>query len=160
METIAIYFEPVAKSYGISTVTGVVMVRAPLSRESFSRNLRPDRRPAPADEKFIFVMVQYEAELKASLLAVTQPEGIVGILTSFGLSESPDIVVQPVDMLFFQGPHFFERHGIAASVVAKLREKRAELIAAGFSSSMAYLVLPAGTAESAKTALAECLHLP
>jgi hypothetical protein len=160
METIAVYFEPVARPYGIETVIGVAMVRAPLSRENFLKNLRLAPTPSSAPEKFLFVMVQYETDAEASLFAVTQPEEIAGILTSFGLSESPEIIIQPVDMLFFQGPHFYERYGIAASVVAKLREKKTDLIAAGFSGSMAYLVVPAGAAESAKAALAECLHLP
>ena len=160
METIAVYFEPVAKSYGIHTVKGVVMVRAQLSRENFLKNSRHGPMPSSAAEKFLFVMVQYETDTEVSLFAVTQPEEIEGLLTSFGLPERPGIIIQPVDVLFFQGPHFYERYGIAASIASKLREKKAGLIAAGFSGSMAYLVVPVGTAESAKAALAECLHLP
>jgi len=59
-----------------------------------------------------------------------------------------------------QGPHFYERYGIAAAVLDKLREKKAGLLLAGFSGSMAYLVVPDGTAKSAKAALAECFRLP
>jgi hypothetical protein len=63
-------------------------------------------------------------------------------------------------MVLFQGPHFYERYGIAAAALDKLREKKAALLLAGFSGSMAYLVVPDGTAESAMAALAECFQLP
>ena len=91
METIAVYFEPVAKSYGIHTVKGVVMVRAQLSRENFLKNSRHAPMPSSAAEKFLFVMVQYETDTEASLFAVTRPEEIEGLLTSFGLPERPGI---------------------------------------------------------------------
>ena len=165
METIAVYFESVAKSYGLLTVTGVVMVRTPLDFRYVSPGGFPEPPPAPAAGKFSFVLVQCEPEGVATLHAVAPPEDIPAILESFGRRAAADAVngevaLQPVEMVVFQGPHFYERYGIAAAALEKLREKKAGLLLSGFSGSMAYLVVPAGTAESAKAALAECFRLP
>ena len=164
METIAVYFEPVAKSYGPQTVTGVVMVQTPLAFESMSRSGRPGSSPAPPSGKFSFVMLQCAPDGAATLYAVAPPEDIPAVLDSFGrqVADARDagLGMQPVEMVLLQGPHFYERYGIAAAVLDKLREKKAGLLLAGFSGSMAYLVVPNGTAEVAKAALAECFHLP
>ena len=165
METIAVYFEPVAKSYGPHTVTGVVMVETPLAFESIARSDRSGSSPAAGSGKFSFVMLQRELEGAATLYAVAPPEDIPAILESFGQPAAADAAdaglrMQPVEMVLLQGPHFYERYGIVATVLEKLRERKIELRLAGFSGNMAYLVVPDGTAEIAKTALAECLHLP
>jgi len=165
METIAVYFEPVAKSYGLHTVTGVVMVRTPLGFEPLPQSARQVSSPAPPAGKFSFVMLQCEPDGTATLYAVAPPEDIPAILEAFGRPSAGDamdaeIGMQPVEMVLFQGPHFYERYGIAATALEKLREKKAGLLLAGFSGSMAYLVVPDGTAESAKAALAECFRLP
>ncbi len=165
METIAVYFEPVAKSYGLHTVTGVAMVRTPLDLGRVPQSERPGPPPGPPCAKFSFVVLQWEPEQAAELYAVAAPEDIPAVLESFDRWASADTAAgardrQPVEMVFFQGPHFYERYGIAATALDKLREKKTGLLLAGFSGSMAYLVVPAGTADSAKAALAECFRLP
>ena len=165
METIAVYFEPVAKSYSPHTVTGVVMVETPLAFESISRSGCPGPSPAAASGRFSFVTLQREPDGAATLYAVAPPEDIPALLASFGRPAAADAAdaglrMQPVEMVLLQGPHFYERYGIAAAVLEKLRKKKAVVLLAGFSGNMAYLVVPDGTAEIAKTALAECLHLP
>jgi hypothetical protein len=165
METIAVYFEPVAKSYGLQTITGLVMVRTAFAIESFRPSGRPETPPAPADGQFSFVMLQGEPDGAAVMYAVAAAADIPAVLDALGPRTEGNargraIDRQPVEMVIFQGPHFYERYGIAAAALEKLREKRADLLLAGFSGSMAYLVVPAGTAESARAALAECLSLP
>ncbi|MBI5581706.1 MAG: hypothetical protein HY895_21335 [Deltaproteobacteria bacterium] len=164
METIAVYFEPVAKSYGLHTVRGVVMVRTSLTLD-LSANSWPGSSPAPQAGKFSFVMLQCEPDGSATLYTVAPPEDIHTVLQSFGWRKAADagqaeLGLQPVEIVLFQGPHFYERYGIAAAALDKLREKKAELLLAGFSGSMAYIVVPDGTAEVAKAALTECFHLP
>lgn len=165
METIAVYFEPVAKSYGLHTVTGVAMVRTPLDLGRVPRSECPGPPPRPPCGKFSFVMLQWEPGQAGILYAVAAPEDIPAVLKSFGRWAVADTAAgardrQPVEMVFFQGPHFYERYGIAAAALDKLREKKAGLLLAGFSGSMAYLVVPTRTAESVKAALAECFRLP
>ncbi len=166
METIAVYFEPIAKSYGLHRITGVVMVRTPLALEIWPRSKRMRPLPAGPAGKFSFVMLQCDpGEETATLYAVAPPKEIPAVLESFGRRGAGDaggarLDVQPVEMVLFQGPHFYERYGIAAAALDTLREKKAALLLAGFSGSMAYLVVPDGTAESAMAALAECFQLP
>jgi hypothetical protein len=165
METIAVYFEAVAKSYGPHTVTGVVMVETPVAFESIARSDGPGSPPAAGSGKFSFVMLQRELDGTAVLYAVAPPEDIPSVLEAFGrpaaaAAADAGLRMQPVEMVLLQGPHFYERYGIAAAVLDKLRERKAVLLLAGFSGSMAYLVVPEGTAEIVRAALAECLHLP
>jgi hypothetical protein len=162
METIAVYFEPITKSYGPHTVTGVVMVETPLASASMARSDCPRSSPAAGSGKFSFVMLQREFDDTATLYAVAPPEDIPAVLESLGRPAAADaeLRMQPVEMVLLQGPHFYERYGIAAAVLGKLRERKVVLLLAGFSGSMAYLVVPAGMAEIARAALAECLHLP
>ncbi len=166
METIAVYFEPIAKSYGLHRITGVVMVRTPLALETWLRSGRTRPSPAGPAGKFSFVMLQCDpGEGTATLYAVAPPKDIPAVLESFGRREAAEtgdagLDVLPVEMVLFQGPHFYERYGIAAAALDKLQEKKAALLLAGFSGSMAYLVVPNGTAESAMAALAECFQLP
>jgi len=160
METIAVYFEPVAKSYGVHSVTDVRLVQSSMPAGAGARYPRGIPTSFSEAGRFSFVMLQYDPSGEARLHAVARPEEIAGVLGAFGLSEGPDVLIRPVDLLFFQGPHFYERYGIAASAVAKLREKKSEMLAAGFSGSMAYMIVPHGTAEGVQAALAECFRLP
>ncbi len=163
METIAVYFEPVAKSYGVHAVTGMVMAQVRLDLEAAAPGGLPTPAPAPPAGKFAFVMLQCEPGEAAVLSAVARPEEISAILPAFMPfveAGGPRPSLLPVEMVLFQGPHFYERYGIAAAALDKLREKEVGLLLAGFSGSMAYLVVPEGAAESAKAALAECFHLP
>ena len=166
METIAVYFEPVAKSYGLHRITGVVMVQPPLPFSTWARSGRAKPSPAAPSGRFSFVMLQTDPDGEAAILyAVAPPEEIPAVLESFGRSAAagpgdPGPDLQPVEMVLFQGPHFYERYGIAAAALDKLRAKKAVLLLAGFSGSMAYLVVPYGTAEPAMAALAECLRFP
>lgn len=160
METIALYFEPVAKSYGLETFSGLVMVQVPARAAS-----RFPASQAPAG-RFAFVLLQSEPGERPMLSAVLRPEDLPAFRTGVGLSEAPGdgaddgMAPQPVEMVVFQGPHFYERYGIAAAALQALGNQGARVLLAGFSGSMAYLVLPAGAAQSATAALAECLRLP
>jgi hypothetical protein len=165
METIAVYFEPVARAYGLQTITGLVMVRAPLELAGFPPIPDPGPSSTAAPGRFAFVMLQGEPAEAAVLHVVAAPEDISAVLASIrsgpageGWEAQPDC--KPVEMVVFQGPHFYERYGIASTVLETLREKAIEVVAAGFSGSMAYLVFPAGKSESARAALMECLRLP
>jgi hypothetical protein len=159
METIAVYFEPVAKSYGLETFTGLVMVRVPVGAGV--------GRPAgqASAGRFAFVMLQSEPGETSALTAVLRPEDLPEFRAGVGLpavngAGPAGMDSQPVEMVVFQGPHFYERCGIAAAALEALGTQDARVLLAGFSGSMAYLVVPAGAAQAATAALAKCLRLP
>ena len=151
MDTIAVYFEPVAKSYGPQTVTGVVMVQTPLAIESMSRSDRSASSPAPPSGKFSFVMLQCDPDGAATLYAVAPPEDIPAVLDSFGqqVADARDagLGMQPVEMVLLQGPEFKEeRYGIAAAVLDKLREKRPSCCSQGSRATWPIWLSRTGTA--------------
>ncbi|MFO7709481.1 MAG: hypothetical protein R6V84_15035 [Desulfobacterales bacterium] len=75
METIAVTFEPVAKTYGLQWITGVVMVQTPLPFSTWARSGRAKTSPAGPSGRFSFVMLQTDPGGEAATLyAVAPPE--------------------------------------------------------------------------------------
>ncbi len=68
--------------------------------------------------------------------------------------------VSPAELVFFQGPHFGDRHGIADVAVAALGGKGVEMTAIVCSGACVYIVLPEGKSEEAVLILAETFEIP
>lgn len=69
-------------------------------------------------------------------------------------------VVSPVELLFFYGPHFAERYGIADSAFSILSKKGIPILAATCTGSAVFLVFPAGKASEAAGALVDGFEVP
>jgi aspartokinase len=68
--------------------------------------------------------------------------------------------VLPVEVVFFYGPHFGERYGIAEAALRALEGGGIHTTAAACSVSCVYLVLPEGQSEEAVRALSETFEVP
>jgi len=66
----------------------------------------------------------------------------------------------PVEMVFFQGPHFGDRYGILEAAVRGLAERKVKMTAAACSGACIYIVLPEGKSEEAVAALSEVFEIP
>ena len=69
-------------------------------------------------------------------------------------------VITPVELLFFQGPHYGDRFGIADFTYRALKDHADGLLAAVFSCASIYLVLPEGSADGARDRLAASFNIP
>ena len=69
-------------------------------------------------------------------------------------------VKSPVELIYFHGPHFGDRHGIADSAFSVLSGKKIPILAAGCSGSAIHLVLPENGIQRAKPILADILEVP
>ena len=158
-ETAAVYFEPRAKSYGINSEAGLILVQPTLPARALRPNT-PASDAASSGNRFVFVSMEAQSGRAPILHVVARPGEIEGILSALGPAVGPGVSARAVDALSFQGPHFCERYGIAAAAISTLRDKGLDLIAAGFTGNMAYLILPAGSAETATAVLKECFNTP
>jgi aspartokinase len=66
----------------------------------------------------------------------------------------------PAELVFFQGPHFGDRYGIADVALEALAGKGVEMMAIVCSGACVYVVLPEGKSEEAVLALAETFEIP
>jgi aspartokinase len=64
------------------------------------------------------------------------------------------------ELVFFQGPHFGDRYGIADVAVEALAGKGVEMTAIVCSGACIYIVLPGGKSEEAVLVLAETFEIP
>jgi aspartokinase len=64
------------------------------------------------------------------------------------------------DLVFFQGPHFGDRHGILDVAVQALAAKGIRMMALACSGACIYLVVPEGRSEETVLALGECFEVP
>jgi len=66
----------------------------------------------------------------------------------------------PAELVFFQGPHFGDRYGIAEVAVAALASGRVQMMAVVCSGACVYIVLPEGRSEEAVRVLAGTFDIP
>lgn len=95
------------------------------------------------------------------LLLVMEPEVaacLSRLLREKGLG--PLEVEAPVALLFFQGPHYGDRHGIADTALRALEDHGLAPLASACSQSCIYLVLPDAEAEEGESALSAVFLIP
>lgn len=68
--------------------------------------------------------------------------------------------VAPVEVIFFYGPHFGDRYGIAEVALRCLAQRGIHATATACSGSCVYLVLPEGRSEEALRVLSETFDIP
>lgn len=74
--------------------------------------------------------------------------------------EAFDYRTAPADLVFFQGPHFGDRYGIADAAVGALSNRGIAITAIVCSGACIYIVLPEGKSEEAVLVLAEAFEVP
>jgi aspartokinase len=76
------------------------------------------------------------------------------------LSGEGTVRVLPVEVVYFYGPHFGDRYGIAEAALKVLTESGIRATASACSGSCVYLVLPEGQSEEAVRALSRTFEIP
>jgi aspartokinase len=99
----------------------------------------------------LYLLIKYEWEERI----VTRLRQIIG-----GEPRESIHVTSPVGLIYFQGPHFGDRYGIADSAFRTLSRRAIPILAAGCSASSIYLVLPAERIKQGRTLLAKAFELP
>ena len=78
-----------------------------------------------------------------------------------GLEFPPGMQVEaPVELIYFQGPHFGDRYGIADAALGALADAKVPLRAMACSGASVYIVVPEGFARQAGKALSQAFIVP
>ena len=142
METIAVYWEQPIKTYGFQKVTDLVLVEFsyPLKEvTSLGGILSQD---AFQKVKAEFMLVQEFGETMSIALCLSEKEHKdfwVSVAEAAGLTACE--YTYPVGIIYFHGPHFGDRYGIAEATFSALSEADIDIVASGCSASSVFVVL-------------------
>lgn len=165
METIAVYWEPKIKTYGFQDATDLSLLELEFKSEQTSEWGSGIQEMGNTGIRFELVLIQYVREQGLRLYILFKRKWEDKVIPHIRRVIRKDDgetfhVTSPVELIFFYGPHFGDRYGIADSVFKTLSRNSIPILAAGCSGSAVYLVLPERMAMEAKTLLAEAFEVP
>jgi len=165
LETVAVYWESKIKTYGFKDVPGLSLLTL-----EFQSGQLPEwglRLYEIGDSEFHFELIftQLKEKNVLQLYLLFKRKWEERLITHINQVIRKDVgetfhVTSPVDMVCFFGPHFGERYGIADAVFRALPPAAIPVLAASFSGSIIYLILPEGMAKKAKVLLAKTFEVP
>ena len=164
METVAMYWEPQIKTYGFHVVKNLALYKYSIPVDLPAPWEHAIERLEEGQNRFQLVCAQLSASSDLELRLLCEPEQGVSLARHIE-AEIPAVadrrqVTTPVELLFFQGPHFGDRFGIADFTFKALKEKADQLLASVFACASVYLILPEGAADETKTLLAAAFRIP
>ena len=165
METVAMYWEPKIKTYGFQVVKSLAVYRYVISANLSTHWDRALEFIEHGPDRFHLICGHLNPSLELSLMLLCDPDQgrsfsrrlAAGMPTGDGCLGQ---VTTPVELLFFQGPHFGDRFGIADFTYRALNDHADRLLAAVFSCASIYLVLPEGAADEARERLTAAFTIP
>ncbi len=164
METIAVYWENKIKTYGFQIERELSLFQisiAPQALAGFGSALFNET----SDIHFSWVLVQPSSThtLKIYILLDQKWEQpIQALLERYrGNAKVLDLRVKsPVEMVFFHGPHFGDRYGIADTALGTLRRKGLPILIAGCTGASVYIIVPEHCSAEAKDILSDVFDTP
>jgi hypothetical protein len=164
METVAMYWEPQIKTYGFHVVKDLALYKYKIPADLPAGWERAIERIEAGQNRFQLVCAQLGESSELELLLLCEPEQGVSLARHIE-AEIPAVadrrqVTTPVELLFFQGPHFGDRFGVADFTFKALKEKADLLLAVVCACASIYLILPEGAADETKTLLTAAFRIP
>jgi len=145
METIAVYWEPQIRIYGVTTVTNLSLYTTVFPAGELASRGELIASMGQAGVTFELVTLQPlaagEMRLSLVLAADAARDRLVPRLLEAG--PRPWRRLAPVEMVYLHGPHFQDRYGIAEAAIAPVLTASIPLLASGCSGTSIHLVVPA-----------------
>jgi hypothetical protein len=165
VETIAFYWEPIIRIYGFQTATELSLMSFGIAPSRMAALGLSFYAAGAGKGLFRGIFAQSDDGNRFQvylLLDRKQVETAVShIETELGSADPVKIsIIEPVDLIYFQGPHFGDRYGIADAVFNALGAHPVPVLVSGFSGSVIYLVVPGGSVQAAERSLAEAFTVP
>lgn len=165
METIAVYWEETIRTYGIQVEKNLCLVQADilapkvdvlgqLLAELGEEGTKPRLILAHQFEaERLRISMVFQEKFKKQLVQFTTRPAVVDVTSSF-------VIDCPVEMLYFHGPHFGDRYGIADMAATALKKKNIRYMVMGCSAASVHLVFPENVGDRAKKALGSVFNTP
>ena len=165
VETIAVYWEENIRTYGIQVEKNLCLVQAdvlPTRLAALGQQLAElgqgeiKTRLILAhhfDPGVLRITMVFEEKWKKQLVEFYRSPAVEHIFRSFEIDS-------PVEMLYFHGPHFGDRYGIAGMAGHALKNNNIRYIAMGCSAASVHFIFPENWADKAKKALGSVFNTP
>ncbi|MDM8544590.1 hypothetical protein QUF90_26220 [Desulfococcaceae bacterium HSG9] len=163
METVAVYWEPTIKTYGFNEITDMSLVRMASDNLEKIGSLIDELDSVKNQFALLWNQNDSQHDIKSICLGVSgqNRRHAVALLKQKCLSKNIDFIdeIYPAGIVYFHGPHYGDRYGIAETVFKTLNGK-VKIIAAGFSGAAVYLVFPGGDVKTAIALLSQTFETP
>jgi len=165
METVAMYWEPQIKTYGFQVKKNLALYEYALSADLSAQWGRFVGSVEDSRNRFHLLCAQMNASGGLELLLLCDPKLGASLACDIE-TEMPQStgcrcrVTAPVELLFFQGPHYGDRYGIVDFMLQALGDNAESILATACSCASVYLVLSNGCAEKIRAVLAEAFSIP
>jgi aspartokinase len=164
LETIAVYWENKIKTYGFQVERDLSLFQismAPRALTRFGSVVFNDT----SDIQFGWVLVQASSTHTLEihiLLDQKWEQPMHALLESYRRdAKGLDLRVKsPVEMVFFHGPHFGDRYGIADTALGTLRRKGLPILIAACTGASVYIIVPEHRSAEAKDILSDVFDTP
>lgn len=164
METIAVYWENRAKTYGLQVERELSLFQistTPSELAGLGSMLWKDT----SGIRFSWILVQTSSRqlLKISLLLSQKWVPAMQVLVGRSREDGIPLDIQiasPVELVYFHGPHFGDRYGIADTALGTLRRKGLPILAAGCTGASVYIVSPEQYSAETKQILSDVFDTP
>jgi len=142
METIAVYWEKPIKTYGFQKVLDLALVEFSYPLKEIASLGKILSQDALQKVKTEFIVVQEVGETISLTLCLSEKEcRDFRVSVAEGPGSAPCEYTYPVGIIYFHGPHFGDRYGIAEATFSTLAEAGIEIVASGCSASSVFVVL-------------------
>lgn len=160
METIAVYWESRVKTYGFQRIPQVALIElsCPIGTiKSLGEILTHDDIQAL---KAPFIVAQESDRELSFIFCLPEREG-KGFHASLEQTHIPTShrYLYPVGIIFFHGPHFGDRYGIAEATFSAISKAGIQPIASGCASSSVYLILAQDDLDRAEEVLTKAFEV-
>ena len=159
------YWEPEIKTYGFQIKSGLRLITAMLPFDRVAELGEIMEGGSEPLQHFIMVLAQPTNTESLRVHLLLEPSGgeqITDLIrkTDVGASGAVSGIGAPVELIYFQGPHFGDRYGIADAVFRALDTQSIQVLAAGCSGASIYIVVPDKKAETAIRCLSGSFKVP
>ena len=165
METIAVYWEPKPKIYGLNEVKDLLLLDIVIKdREMLKWGFRI-QNISDLGINFHLILTKYSNHKELQLYILLEKFQENKILTflkkQINLKVESDFkITSPVELIYFQGPHFGDRYGIADAVFKSLDNGGIPILISVCSEATVFIVLPEKSIERAGHCLTEAFITP
>lgn len=164
METIAVYWENKAKTYGFQIERDLSLFQVSTEPHELA-GLGSVLFNDTSSIRFSWVLVQPSSRQRLNIYLLLNQKWApsIPVLIEHTRKNGIDLDLQttsPVEMVYFHGPHFGDRYGIADTALGTLRRKGLPILAAGCVGASVYIIIPEHRSEEVKQILSGVFEAP
>ena len=164
METIAVYWENRAKTYGLQVERELSLFQVSTDPSELAK-LGSMLFNDTSNIRFSWVLAQTSSSRLLKIFLLLNQAWAPAMQALIGRSREKGIrldiqIASPVELVYFHGPHFGDRYGIADTALGTLRRKGLPILASGCTGASVYIVAPEKSSAEIKQILSDVFDTP